>query len=213
MKTEIDKVDAIPSKRLFISIIADYGLNRSICELIDNALDIWIKHGKRNPVEININLEMNQQTISVSDNAGGVKKSDLHLIVGPGQTSNLPDGKTIGIFGVGTKRAVVALAQDIKITTRYETNKTYQLEFDDSWLKNEDWELPLYEIEDGITEGTTIVELQKLRYKLTDEAIAHLKEHLQATYARFLHNNKVIINLNQETLQPFNPSLTVATLS
>ncbi|MCK5342233.1 MAG: ATP-binding protein, partial [Candidatus Heimdallarchaeota archaeon] len=28
------------------------------------------------------------------------------------------------------------------------------------------------------------------------------KEHLQATYARFLHNNKVIINLNQEPLQP-----------
>ncbi|NOR47068.1 MAG: ATP-binding protein [Methanosarcinaceae archaeon] len=203
MKTEIDKVDAIPSKRLFISIIADYDLNRSICELIDNALDIWIKNGKSSSVEINIYLEKNQQTISVSDNAGGVKKSDLHLIVGPGQTSNLPDGETIGIFGVGTKRAVVALAQDIKITTRYGTDKTYRLEFDESWLKNEDWELPLYEVDD-ITEGTTIVELQKLRFKLTDEALTHLKEHLQATYARFLHDNKVIINLDKEPLQPLN---------
>ncbi|MCK5643731.1 MAG: ATP-binding protein [Gammaproteobacteria bacterium] len=203
MKTEIGQVDAIPSKRLFTSIIADYDLNRSICELIDNALDIWIKNGKSSSVEININLEKNQQTISVSDNAGGVKKSDLHLIVGPGQTSNLPDGETIGFFGVGTKRAVVALAQDIKITTRYGTDKTYQLEFDESWLKNEDWELPLYEIDD-IAEGTTIVELQKLRFKLTDEALTHLKEHLQATYARFLHDNKVDINLDQEPLQPLN---------
>ncbi len=203
MKKEIGQVDAIPSKRLFKSIIADYGLNHSICELIDNALDIWIKNGKSSPVEININFEKNQQTISVSDNAGGVKKSELHLIVGPGQTSNLPDGETIGIFGVGTKRAVVALAQDIKITTRYGTNKTYRLEFDESWLTNEDWELPLYEIDD-ITEGTTIVELQKLRFTLTDEALTHLKEHLRATYARFLHDNKVIITLGQETLQPLN---------
>lgn len=203
MKTEIGHVDAIPSKRLFKSIIADYGLNHSICELIDNALDIWIKKGKSSPLEINIDFEMNQQTISVSDNAGGVKKSELHLIVGPGQTSNLPDGETIGIFGVGTKRAVVALAQDIKITTRYETNKTYRLEFDESWLMNEDWNLPLYEIDD-ITEGTTIVELQKLRFQLTDEALTHLKQHLRATYARFLHNNKVIINLDKESIQPLN---------
>lgn len=203
MKKEIGQVNAIPSKRLFISIIADYDLNRSICELIDNALDIWIKNGKGNPVEININLETNQQTISVSDNAGGVKKSDLRLIVGPGQTSNLPDGETIGFFGVGTKRAVVALAQDIKITTRYGANKTYRLEFDDSWLEDDDWDLPLYEIDD-ITEGTTIVELQKLRFMLTDDALTYLKEHLRATYTRFLHDNKVTINLNQEPLQPLN---------
>jgi len=43
MKKEIGIVDAVPSKRLFLSIIADYDLNRSICELIDNAIDIWKK--------------------------------------------------------------------------------------------------------------------------------------------------------------------------
>ena len=43
MKKEIDRLDATPSKRLFLSIIADYDLNRSICELIDNGLDVWVK--------------------------------------------------------------------------------------------------------------------------------------------------------------------------
>jgi len=115
MKTEIDTVDAVPSKRLFLSIIADYDLNRSICELIDNAIDIWIKNGKASSIKVD--LELNQQTIVISDNAGGVEKSDLHLIVGPGQTSNVSADETIGIFGVGTKRAVVALSQDIKEIT------------------------------------------------------------------------------------------------
>ena len=107
MKDFIENVDAVPSKRLFGSIIADYDLDRSICELIDNALDIWVKNGKKDPIVIIIDIDKNQQTISVNDNAGGVKKSELVYIVSPGQSGNLENEETIGIFGVGTKRAVV----------------------------------------------------------------------------------------------------------
>lgn len=201
MKKEVDYINAVPSKRIFLSIIADYDLNRSICELIDNVLDIWVKNGKSNQIEITIELEKNQQIICVTDNAGGVMKSELVFIVSPGQTSNIPTDETIGIFGVGTKRAVVALAQDIKITTRYKKNKTYLVEFDDNWLKTEDWELPVYEVE-NISEGMTVIELQKLRTKITDETISILKKHLQATYARFLLNKNIIIKLNSELLKP-----------
>lgn len=201
MKKEIDRIDAVPSKRLFLSIIADYDLNRSICELIDNALDIWINNGKKDTIEVSIYPEKNQQTICVSDNTGGIKKSELRFIVGPGQTSKLPTDKTIGIFGVGTKRAVVALAQDIKITTRYGNEATYRVEFDDSWLESDDWELPVYEV-DEIAKGTTIIELQKLRVKITDENLTQLKEHLRATYTHFLRDNKVILKIGLERLQP-----------
>ncbi|MCK4527845.1 ATP-binding protein [candidate division WOR-3 bacterium] len=201
MKKEVGHIDAVPSKRLFLSIIADYDLNRSICELIDNVLDVGVKSERCDPIKIEINLEKNQQTIYVTDNASGIKKSDLRFIVGPGQTSNVPTEETIGIFGVGTKRAVVALAQDVKITTRYGKNKTYLVEFDDSWLESEDWELPVYEV-DNLPEGTTLIELQKLRIRITDEAISHLKKHLQSTYARFLRNNRVIIKLGSDQLKP-----------
>lgn len=133
MKREVDQVDATPSKRLFLSIIADYDLNRSICELIDNAFDLWITNGKRGSITVEVELNKDQQTIRVTDDVGGVDKANLKFIVGPGQTSNLPEAEIIGIFGVGTKRAVVALAQDITITTRYGNQRTFQVEFDDSW--------------------------------------------------------------------------------
>ena len=201
MKKNVGQVDAIPSKRLFSSIIADYDLNRSVCELVDNALDIWVKNGKDALINIQIDINKDQQTIRISDNAGGVKKEDMRFIVGPGQTSNLPTEEVIGIFGVGTKRAVVALAQDVKITTRHGKDKTYLVEFDDEWLQTEDWELPLYEVEE-IPEGTTIIELQKLRFNATDEGITQLKEHLETTYARFLTNNQVNIKLGQYQLKP-----------
>lgn len=201
MKKEVDRISAVPSKRLFLSIIADYDLNRSICELIDNALDIWVRNGSKSPITINIDLEKNQQTIHVTDNAGGVDKTELTFIVGPGQTGNLPTEEIIGIFGVGTKRAVVALAQDIAITTRHKDDKTHQVEFDETWLQSEDWELPVYEVTD-LAEDTTVIRLQRLRVLITNEAISQLKEYLSATYAHFLYDPKVSIKVNSDQLKP-----------
>jgi len=196
MKKEIDRVDATPSKRLFLSIIADYDLNRSICELVNNGLDVWAAGGKARNIVIKIGLNKLQQGITVEDNAGGLIKSQLRYIVGPGQTGTNPTDETIGIFGVGTKRAVVALAQDIKIKTRHAKERTYQVEFDDDWLQDESWDLPVYEV-DEIGKGATIVELQKLRVQITDEAIAQLSDHLRTTYARFLKNDSVILKVNK----------------
>jgi len=200
MKKEIDRVDATPTKRLFLSIIADYDLNRSICELVDNGLDVWVRGGRARTINIEIFLDKIQQTIRVVDNAGGLARSDLRYIVGPGQTATSPTDETIGIFGVGTKRAVVALAQDIRIKTRHAKQKTFQVEFDDDWLADDNWELPVYEV-DNIKQGTTEVDLHRLRVQITDEVISLLKNHLSTTYARFLTKNDVTISLNGQALE------------
>ncbi len=46
-KTEIGPVNGTPDKRLYWSIISDYDLHTGLCELIDNALDLWILEGKK----------------------------------------------------------------------------------------------------------------------------------------------------------------------
>src|SRR5438552_3421894 len=101
MKKQIDTLDAIPSKRLFLSIIADYDMNRSICELIDNGLDVWVRGGRASKITIKVALNETQQTITVMDDAGGLPKEELTCVVGPGQTGTSPTDETIGIFGVG----------------------------------------------------------------------------------------------------------------
>jgi len=201
MKTQVDTLDATPSKRTFLSIIADYDLSKAILELVDNGLDVWVRGGRNAKIKIEIELEKLQQTITVKDNAGGLARHELKFIVGPGHSGSSLTDETIGIFGVGTKRAVVALAQDIKITTRFKKEKTYQVEFDDAWLAAESWELPYYEV-DEIEKCTTIVELKKLRVQVTDQAIAQLREHLSATYARFLRDRNVEIELNRVPILP-----------
>lgn len=201
MKTEVGTLNATPSKRLFLSIIADYDLNKSICELVDNALDVWSRNGRKQNIKIDIQLNERQQAITVEDNAGGLPESELKFIIGPGQSGNSATDDTIGIFGVGTKRAVVALAQEIKIKTRHKKHTTFEIDIDDTWLENDDWEIPVYE-NDNIHEGTTVIELQRLRIHISEESIAQLSHHLAATYAKFLTNNKVTIRVNETPLSP-----------
>jgi|ERR1035437_2379460 C4-dicarboxylate-specific signal transduction histidine kinase len=102
-------LNTTPEKRIFLSIISEYDLKKSICELIDNAIDLWSKKKNRDLV-IKIDADTQQRTISISDNAGGIEESKLDHIVSPGKTTNAISDDVIGYFGVGSKRAVVALA-------------------------------------------------------------------------------------------------------
>lgn len=201
MKRQIDILEATPSKRMFLSIIADYDLNRSICELVDNGFDVWTRSGRSSALTIDVWLDDERQLIVVEDNAGGLPRSDLQYIVGPGQSGSDPADETIGIFGVGTKRAVVALAEDVRITTRHGNAETYQIEFDDHWIADEEWSLPLYEV-DHLSPGTTRVELQRLRLKIENDSQDQLRYHLAATYARFLDKKGVTLELNGVPVKP-----------
>ena len=200
-KTETGTLSVAPAKRLLLSIIADYDLNKSICALVDNVLDVWTRGLRKQNITIGIVLDKVRQTITVADNAGGFSYAELKYIIGPSQSgTNASDG-TIGIFGVGTKRTVFALAQAIKIKTRRKKEPAYQVDIDEIWLDDDDWELPVHEI-DNIKEGTTIIEFQKLRIHITEDLITHLEHHLAATYAKFLTNNMVAIYVNGEVLTP-----------
>jgi len=83
MKRERKIVDGTPNKRLFWSIISDYNLNTAICELIDNALDIWLKHGKVNYLYIQIDLDWDRQIIRIEDCAGGVPENQHQVLISP----------------------------------------------------------------------------------------------------------------------------------
>ena len=46
IEKKIDKLDGTPHKRFILSIVSDYDLNRSICELIDNVFTHQVRHEK-----------------------------------------------------------------------------------------------------------------------------------------------------------------------
>lgn len=184
-KEQVDIINATPSKRIYRSIIADYDLNTAVSELIDNAIDAWSGMPGGQALVIAIEIDLGQQKITIMDNAGGVKENELKKLISPGETTVEGTGESIGIFGVGSKRAVVALSQAVRITTRYHQEQTYRLEYDDDWLQNENWDIPYYRV-DQISPSTTKIELPELRFKIDEEMIEKLREQLSVTYAYFL---------------------------
>ena len=201
MRTLSGRVDARPSKAIFRLIIADYDLNRAICELVDNALDIWHRGGESHQLAVAVSLDTTQRTICVTDNAGGVKREELRFVFGPGLTGNRPTDKVIGIFGVGTMRAVVALAQHVRVRSRHASSLTHEVEFDDAWLATDEWDLDLYDT-DSIAASTTSIEMDRLRFALTDDLVPQLIEHLSAVYARFLAAGRIGIKVGNDPVKP-----------
>lgn len=195
MKREIDVLNAVPSKRIYRSIIADYGLNTAICELIDNVLDSRKRNQLTEPTMLDLAFDVDDQSITITDDAGGIQEADLTKLISPGSSLQAGDAASIGIFGVGSKRAVVALAREIKITTRSRgIPKTYQLEYDDAWLSQEGWELPYYEV-DSIPEATTKIVLSRLRFRIESVDVESLGKHIGCTYARFIDQAELVISI------------------
>jgi hypothetical protein len=201
MKREAKILDGTPDKRLFWSIIQDYSLETSVCELIDNALDLYLRGRQSTPVFIKIELDVERQLIRIEDNAGGVREALLELLIRPGGTGNNRDSEGIGYFGVGSKRAVVALGENTTILSRFERERSYRIDIDKDWLEGASWEIPAYIIE-PIAERSTIVEVSKLWAPLTVEDEVLLRAHLSVTYARYLSSRKFNIALNGKSITP-----------
>jgi hypothetical protein len=133
-KTELDVIDGTPEKRFFLSLISDYDLKTGLCELVDNAIDFWTNNGANSLLLIDVVLDPARQVLRVSDNAGGVRRENVRLLIAPGATGNPADVDVIGIFGVGGKRAAVALGERVEIKTRFKKDKSLQIDLTSDWL-------------------------------------------------------------------------------
>jgi hypothetical protein len=170
---------------MFWSIISDYDLKTGLCELVDNAIDLWMLSTPKGTLTIAITLDADRQFISVRDNAGGIKHEELNLLISPGGSKNDPNAEVIGIFGVGGKRASIALGEHVEIKTRHKKQGTFQLDITKDWLETDDWEIPAYAIP-NIEAGTTRVEISQLRKPFSHANVDEIRQHLSETYAWFL---------------------------
>jgi len=204
MKTEVSTIDATPSKRLYHSIIADYGLVTAISELVDNVIDSKRRHQSKTIARVKIDLDLEDQSIVVTDNTGGVSEADLKKLISPGASHSDGQGQSIGIFGVGSKRAAVALAREIKIATRCGRSKDcYLLEYDDSWQETESWFLPCYKMDNSkLPASSTQITLSRLRSQLMPKDVVDLKSRLSETFAKFIGKGELVIQMGDETLMP-----------
>lgn len=87
MKRETKLLDGTSNNKSFWAIISGFDLHTSICERIDQALNIYLKGPQLHPVYIRVNLDIEQQFIRLEANSGGFVDPNLDLLIRPRGTT------------------------------------------------------------------------------------------------------------------------------
>lgn len=196
-----------PSKSTYSSIAADVTVDSALAELIDNSIDSAAIHGK-DPVNVTISYEDDAEEMVYSDRAGGVKADEMGVFLGLGRSKDTrAEGRNIGAFGLGTKKALNHLANKFTIASRHEDADQgwkYTVGEDFFAKDNETWE---FEMEPADLErGQTVITLHDLTFEWEDEGDA-IREELEQKYQRFLSDDhdtsaNLSVDLAGEELTP-----------
>lgn len=125
------KAGANPTKEFFVRIVTrDITLEDCILDLIDNSVDgAWRSEGSR-PVGLSdgtnlsryrIHIEASPTQFAIRDNCGGMTLDDAvkHAFSFGRKVNDEHDDYSIGVYGIGMKRAVFKLGTDIRIRSTY----------------------------------------------------------------------------------------------
>lgn len=134
-----DKASANPTKAFFVRMITrDIALEDCILDLIDNSVDgAWQLQGAR-PMSLSDNTKLNKYKISIeaypnhfkiADNCGGITLDDAaeYAFTFGRRGNDAHDKYSIGVYGIGMKRAVFKMGNNIRITSTFQ-NKRKNLE-------------------------------------------------------------------------------------
>jgi Histidine kinase-, DNA gyrase B-, and HSP90-like ATPase len=128
---ERNKVDASPTRAFFVRMLTrDISLEDCILDLVDNSIDgAWALSGQR-PSELTaddtlsnftIDISLRPEAFSISDNCGGIDIDDaVDYAFTFGRKDAEPRAEfSVGVYGIGMKRAVFKLGNTISIFSTY----------------------------------------------------------------------------------------------
>lgn len=213
---EIVKAKASPTKEFFVSmLVRDILLKQAIIELIDNSLDGARKNRKDlNFSGLKIKINFDGEKFEIIDNCGGIPIDIAEEYAFRfGRPSNIENvrGETTGIFGIGMKRALFKMGNNIVIKSITETSD-FQVTIDvKKWLslENKEWDFSFDKHNKDAKHfknevGTTIIvtELYKeISIELSDSDFEkELIEHVERRVGLDIENG-IYISINENDIK------------
>lgn len=151
MKLSNDTAKAVPTKQFFVSMLTrDISLDDAILDLVDNCLDGALRiaeGGEVNYRKHRIEIELSRSQFLIKDDCGGIprevaKNYAFKMGRDPDDMRD-NDSETIGMYGVGMKRAIFKMGRDALVRSRY-GNDTFEVPITTDWLEDKEWsELPI----------------------------------------------------------------------
>jgi hypothetical protein len=217
------KVNANPTKAFFVRMLTrDISLTDCMMDLIDNSVDgAW---RTENPTDkhrlvkddtlsaFTIAVQFDDKYFSIVDNCGGITLEDAaDYAFTFGRTSDSSD-YSVGVYGIGMKRAIFKLGDQIRITSTYREGdelKSFAVPIDVlNWLANHstDWDFELEEVDPAAQPGVSIT-IQELHRSLaqvlgTDQFERELRMALARDYTLILHRG-LAMTVNDRPVEPW----------
>lgn len=208
-----------PTKEFFVEMLTrDIDLNDAILDLLDNCLDGVIRTCRNNATvderkkyesfwaEINIS----SSNFSIRDNCGGIPRDTAENYAFRMGRSSLSSNNdpTIGIYGIGMKRAIFKIGQEAIVHTQ-NNNEKYSVIIDKDWASdNDNWNFPINEnsLDNQLSENGTEIRVATLNEAIADlwkseetifSFVDTLKKAIQESYSLIIEKG-FLIKINGE---------------
>jgi len=147
---------ASPTKDFFVRMLTrDIELQDAILDLLDNCVDGIVRSGAMKPSPsppyegYKASITMASDHFVIEDNCGGipieVAKKYAFAMGRPAKAGGADEPATVGMYGIGMKRAIFKLGTEALVESRNDTG--FVVEFTPDWMRTDSWDdLPMYEV-------------------------------------------------------------------
>lgn len=213
---QYEPVDASPVKSFFVSMLTrDIKLEDAILDLLDNCVDGILRSKRSNsgrkPYQgFRAAIEFKKNSFSIEDNCGGIPWNLHDYAFRMGRAINHPEEApgTVGVYGIGLKRAIFKMGKHCLISTQNGPN-TYEVEIKPEWIGKEgDWKIPVRAARKSMKEDGTIIEVGDLypgiadHFSIGKEAFKAELERMVATHYAFIIDKGFEVKINGEAVKP-----------
>ncbi len=214
--TQYKPVDASPVKSFFVHMLTrDIKLEEAILDLLDNCVDgILRSHGasgkKKSYSGFLAEIKFNKDLFSISDNCGGIPWSLHEYAFRMGRSDGRPGDApgTVGVYGIGMKRAIFKMGKRCLIQTQNGSN-AYDVDIQPEWTADENkWSIPVHAAKQRMREdGTTIVVgdlYPGIENRFSEDALAFQAEldRMVATHYVFIIDKGFQVKINDRIVKP-----------
>ncbi|NEV63747.1 ATP-binding protein [Thiorhodococcus minor] len=165
---------ASPTKDFFVRMLTrDIELGDALLDLLDNCLDGVLRTGSidrdsRRPYEgYKAKLILSEQEFVIEDNCGGIPLDVARryaFAMGRPQDAPSDAPATIGMYGIGMKRAIFKMGTNAIVQSRHGDDEAFYVEFTPEWMADDIWEdLEIYSLDESEFTGLgTRIQILKL---------------------------------------------------
>ena len=219
-----NKANGSPTKEFFVEMLTrDIELNDAILDLLDNCLDGVVRSGSQKDklatsdfyTSYHADITISETEFKIEDNCGGIPRETAeNYAFRMGRVPTTKSGQaTIGIYGIGMKRAIFKIGKEATVYTQHEGNN-YSVRIPCDWAGNESWDFPIEENPQNnpLTTAGTVVHITKLNPGIAElwsdaesiqSFVESLKKAIQESYSLIIQKGfSISINKQEVTANP-----------